>query len=105
MQNYTSAILVNADKTLVDGLSASGLAGATNSPILLTKKDSIASYTLNKLINVKKIYIIGNENTISISVEEYLKNKGISVERLGGVDRFETNKKVIQHFYPNVKED
>lgn len=91
MQNYTSAILVNADKTLVDGLSASGLAGATNSPILLTKKDSIPSYTLNKLINVKKIYIIGNENTISISVEEYLKNKGISVERLGGSDRYKTS--------------
>ena len=39
MQNYTSAILVNADETLVDGLSASALSGITNSPILLTKKD------------------------------------------------------------------
>ncbi|WP_219712770.1 cell wall-binding repeat-containing protein, partial [Clostridioides difficile] len=28
-QSYTTAILINADSTMADGLSASGLAGAT----------------------------------------------------------------------------
>ncbi len=28
-----TAILINADSTMADGLSASGLAGATNAPI------------------------------------------------------------------------
>jgi len=91
MQSYTTAILVNTDKTLVDGLSASGLAGATNSPILLTKKDSIPSQTLNKLNDVKKVYIIGKENSISNSVEKIIKNKGIATERLGGSDRYTTS--------------
>lgn len=91
MQSYTTAILVNTDKTLVDGLSASGLAGATNSPILLTKKDSIPSQTLNKLNNVNKVYIIGKENSISRSVEQTLNNKGITTERLGGDDRYTTS--------------
>ena len=41
MGNYDTAILVNADKSLADGLSASSLAGKENAPILLVKKDSI----------------------------------------------------------------
>ncbi|HFG9570516.1 TPA: cell wall-binding repeat-containing protein, partial [Clostridioides difficile] len=35
-QQYTTAILINADSTMSDGLSASGLAGVNNAPILLT---------------------------------------------------------------------
>ncbi|WP_254061929.1 cell wall-binding repeat-containing protein, partial [Clostridioides difficile] len=31
-QSYATAILINADSTMADGLSASGLAGATNAP-------------------------------------------------------------------------
>ncbi len=37
-QTYDTVILVNGDKNLSDGLSSSGLAGAINAPILLTKK-------------------------------------------------------------------
>ena len=35
--NYNTAILVNSDKSLADGLSASSLAGKENAPILLVK--------------------------------------------------------------------
>jgi len=45
-QEYTTAILVNSDKSLADGLSASGLAGVTDSPILLTQKDKIPNITV-----------------------------------------------------------
>ncbi len=53
-QNYTKAILINVDNSLADGLSASGLAGVENAPILLTKKDDIPDSTLKRLNNVKK---------------------------------------------------
>ena len=48
MGNYSSAILVNGD-SIADGLSASGLAGKENAPILLVKKDSIPKETLQRL--------------------------------------------------------
>lgn len=90
-QSYSSAILVNLDNSIADGLSASGLSGAANAPILLTQKDSIPTETMQRLKNVNKVYIIGLEAAVSKKVEETLKNKGISVERLGGSDRNKTS--------------
>ena len=90
-QNYKNAILVNSDSTLVDGLSASGLSGAVDAPILLVKKNSIPSVTKQKLKNVKNVYIIGNSNAISESVKSQITSMGINVERIGGNDRYSTS--------------
>ncbi|MEG2789066.1 MAG: cell wall-binding repeat-containing protein [Romboutsia sp.] len=90
-QNYTTAILVNADKTVADGLSASGLAGAANAPILLTKSDSIPNETMSRLKGVKKVYIIGSTSVVGKIVEDKLKSNNIEVVRLGGMDRLKTS--------------
>ncbi|HBF5907108.1 TPA: cell wall-binding repeat-containing protein [Clostridioides difficile] len=93
-QNYTKAILINVDNSLADGLSASGLAGVENAPILLTKKDDIPDSTLKRLNNVKKVYIIGGNNSIGSKVDNLLKKKNIEVERIEGKDRLSTSYKV-----------
>ena len=90
-QNCKNAILVNSDSTLVDGLSASGLSGAVNAPILLVKKNSIPDVTLQRLQNVENVYIIGNSNAISDSVKSQISSMGINVERIGGNDRYSTS--------------
>ena len=93
MGNYTKAIVVNGD-SIADGLSASGLAGKENAPILLVKKDSIPKETLRRLYGVKKVYIIGKEGAISSRVESSLNQSGISVKRIGGDDRIGTSLEV-----------
>lgn len=90
-QTFSTAILVNGDNSLADGLSASGLSGVLNSPILLTQKDNIPNETLSRLSSVNKVYIVGGENAISSKVENQLKNKGISIKRLKGNDRLKTS--------------
>ncbi|HCQ6286718.1 TPA: cell wall-binding repeat-containing protein [Clostridioides difficile] len=95
-QNYTTAILINADSTMADGLSASGLAGATNAPILLTKKNNIPNATLKRLEKAKKVYIIGGENSIDKYTETVLKGKGIEIKRLQGSDRIKTSYNVAK---------
>ncbi|RDY23341.1 hypothetical protein CHF27_008830 [Romboutsia maritimum] len=90
-QTYNKVILVNSTNSLADGLSASGLSGAVNAPILLTQKDSIPSETYKRINGVTKVYIIGSTNVISTKVEKELQSKGIEVKRLGGADRFETS--------------
>lgn len=95
-QKYTTAILVNSDSSLSDGLSASGLAGTLNCPILLVKKDSIPTDTMDRLKGVDKIYIIGGENTISKNVETLLKNKSMVIERIQGKDRVDTSYNVAK---------
>ncbi|MDB8803483.1 cell wall-binding repeat-containing protein [Romboutsia sp. 1001216sp1] len=90
-QTFSTAILVNGDNSLADGLSASGLSGVLNAPILLTQKDNIPNETLSRLSSVKKVYIVGGENAISSKVESQIKNKGISIKRLKGSDRLKTS--------------
>ena len=90
-QKYNTAILVNLDDSIADGLSASGLSGATSAPILLTKKNTIPDETFKRIKNVKKVYIIGLEAAISKGVESTLKTRGINVERIGGSNRNKTS--------------
>ena len=92
MGNYDTAILVNSDKSLADGLSASSLAGKENAPILLVKQNSIPSETLSRLQNVKKVYIIGGTSAISKNVENQLQGKAI--QRIEGKNRIDTSEKV-----------
>ncbi|HBG6885418.1 TPA: cell wall-binding repeat-containing protein, partial [Clostridioides difficile] len=95
-KSYDTAIMVNMDNSIADGLSASGLAGAVDAPILLAQKNKIPSETKQRLKNVKKIYIIGKELSISKSVENELKNTGAQVTRLGGDDRIKTSYSVAK---------
>ncbi|MER0285656.1 MULTISPECIES: cell wall-binding repeat-containing protein [unclassified Clostridioides] len=95
-ENYTTAILVNADSTMADGLSASGLAGATNAPILLTKKNNIPSATMKRVEKANKVYIIGGESSIDKATENVLKGKNIEVKRLQGSDRIKTSYNVAK---------
>ena len=92
MGNYDTAILVNSDKSLADGLSASSLAGKENAPILLVKQNSIPSETLARLQKVKKVYIIGGTAAISKNVENQLYGKAI--QRIEGKNRIDTSEKV-----------
>ena len=95
-QSYTTAILVNADTTIADGLSASGLSGTVDAPILLTSKDNIPTSVFNKLNRVKKVYIIGGTASVSQKVENEIKSKGIEVERIGGAARIATSYNVAK---------
>ena len=95
-QSYTTAILINADSTMADGLSASGLAGATNAPILLTKKNNIPNATLKRVEKANKVYIIGGESSIDKATETFLKDKGIETKRLQGSDRIKTSYNVAK---------
>ena len=90
---YNNAILVNGT-ALVDGLSASGLSGTINAPILLTEANYIPGSTMNALKNVNNVYIVGGEGVVSKTIEENLKNQGKTVIRLGGTSRYETSLKV-----------
>lgn len=88
--DYSTVVLVNG-LALVDGLSASGLSGSLNAPILLTEVNSIPTSTLDRVGKATNIYLVGGESVISKSVEKKLKDYGKNVIRLGGLDRFSTS--------------
>lgn len=88
--SYDTLILVNG-QALSDGLSASGLSGTFNAPILLTEKDSLPKETLEKINNVNKVYLVGGEGVISKKVENKIISLGKIVVRLSGSDRYLTS--------------
>ena len=92
--DYDTVILVNGDKYLADGLSASSLAGKENAPILLVKENSIPAEILSRIQKAKKVYIIGGTAAISKDVESKLSEK--EVTRIEGKDRVETSEKVAK---------
>lgn len=87
---YDKAIIVNGT-ALVDGLSASGLSGAINGPILLTQANSIPQTTIDKLKRVNTIYIVGGTGVVSREVENNIKSMGKTVKRVAGDNRFTTS--------------
>lgn len=79
-----------------DGLSIASIAGMKNMPILLTNTKELPSVVSNYInsSNINKTFIIGANGVISDSIASKLPN----AERLGGKDRYETNKNVFDRF-------
>nr|WP_243426329.1 cell wall-binding repeat-containing protein [Caldicoprobacter guelmensis] len=98
---YTTAeavIIVRGDDAedgtpnVVDGLTASVLAGAKDAPILLTEANKLPDVveTTIKELKAEKAYIVGGTGAVSEDVEAELEAMGLEVERVAGQNRFET---------------
>ena len=104
-----------------DALSMTSMAVKDNAPILLTKKDSIPSYTKQALAewDIETIKIAGLYEAISKEVEKQLDN-GFSIEkgnktdsnvydgalstpRYGGANRYETSTVIAAATYPESR--
>lgn len=96
LNSKTGEIALASGVDFPDGLSISTIAAQRNMPILLTKPNELPKVVEDYLngINVNKSYVIGREGAISNAVANKLDNP----ERLGGINRFETNKIVYEKF-------
>lgn len=76
-----------------DALGGSALAGALGGPVLLTPSTSVPSVVTQELqrLGIQHVYLIGGEGAISADVASKLDAMdGVTVERLGGSNRYET---------------
>jgi putative cell wall-binding protein len=75
-----------------DGLTASGLAGTLNSPILLTPGAALAAETINALGTLKTntVDVVGGAAAVSANVIAQLKAFGYTVNVIAGADRYGT---------------
>lgn|GEM_PF-2954136 len=96
-------IIVTTAYDYADALSVASIAAAKNMPILLAGQNGLADVEteyLEKIEDqVKEAYVLGGEKVVSDKVYQELPGKdGESKKRIFGVDRFETNLKVLQTF-------
>lgn len=117
-QSGRYAVLASGEN-FPDALSGNFLAGrladysdVDNVPVLLTNKDSVPASTLVALRNlgVRHVYIVGSTGAVSSAVqstlegtrayycggEAYDNNQNLEVVRIGGADRYATNRLTIQ---------
>ncbi|TLM70519.1 MAG: hypothetical protein FDZ70_09150 [Actinobacteria bacterium] len=88
----TSVVLVSGE-SFADALSAAGVAGALDAPVLLTTASKLYLPLLNEFdrLGVTKVYLLGGTGAIPRRVETLLQALGYTTERIAGSDRYETS--------------
>ncbi len=96
----TSVVIAGADGALVDASVSGPLAATVAGPLLLTRRDALPAPTVAELNRrgkaVKTAYVIGSEAVVSKAVASALTQRGITVVRLGGANRYATSALVAQ---------
>ncbi|WP_300409274.1 cell wall-binding repeat-containing protein [Lagierella sp.] len=84
-----NAVLVSGDN-FADGLAGGVLGSVLNGPVLLTNKDKVPQVVLDELkrLQVKNVYIVGGNSSVSDKVIKELSN--YKVKRIKGKNRIET---------------
>ncbi|TDL31742.1 cell wall-binding repeat-containing protein [Jeotgalibacillus sp. S-D1] len=92
----SEGIFVAAGQSFADALSIAPIAAQLETPILLTKKNdvpkSVASYV--NTLKPEGTLVVGGEGAISKSVASKFPN----VDRISGVDRYDTNSQIVTEF-------
>lgn len=95
LKNADIAIIANGEN-YTDVISSTPLADKLKAPLLLTKQNNIPKEVENELqrLNVKNVIIIGGSSSVSKDIENLLKN--YNIDRIGGIDRYETSVLIAQ---------
>lgn len=103
-QGRSNTVVLARGDVFADALSGTYLAGINDAPILLTRSDGLPAET-DQAINdagATRVIILGGVNAVTPAVEAHLRAKGLAVERVGGVDRYETSALAARHGGPAV---
>jgi putative cell wall-binding protein len=99
-------VLVATGANFPDALAASAAAAKADAPLLLVNPTAIPAATRAQLsrLKPKRIVIVGGTAAVSAAVERELARIGI-VERVAGVNRFETAARLATRFFDNSTND
>lgn len=94
------SVVVCTGTNYADAMVAGPLAVEENGPVLLSGPTALSVATLAELDRVSQsggtVYILGGTSAVPGSVEDALESRGYVVQRLGGIDRYETSVRVAQ---------
>jgi len=96
--SHSSTVIIATGQKFPDALTASGLAGCLNSPVLLVARTEVPPATIAEIrrLGAKHAIICGGTPSVGLGVVRHLRALGLSVERLAGATRYETAIAVAQ---------
>ncbi|MDP2299516.1 MAG: cell wall-binding repeat-containing protein, partial [Actinomycetota bacterium] len=92
-------VVIATGREFADGLSGSGLAGVYYAPILLTEPGVLPADVAAEItrLGATRAFILGGPVAVGPAVESALVGLGLAVERIGGIDRYETAALIADH--------
>ncbi len=102
----SDTVIIASGKNFPDALSASGLAGLYNAPIILVN-DQLAGSQAEALLDQIKpanAIIVGGSMSVSDSIALEIANKGINVSRSFGEMRYDTSVQIYKDAIANGKQ-
>lgn len=97
-KRFTSAdrVVLVSGTAWPDALSAAPLATEFDSPVLLTRGDTLSPATSSEIkrLNATRVTIVGGTGSVSTKVVSQLRGLGVTVDRIAGTDRYETAARV-----------
>ena len=93
------SIIIASGTNFADALSGSYLATVKNAPILLsydaTYDQMVRDYIAANLAENGTVYILGGEAAVAACMDDALVASGVTVKRLAGANRFDTNLAIL----------
>jgi len=88
-----STVVLATGEDFPDALSAAGLAGVYQSPVLLTRTASLPAIILTEMqrLGVRYVVVVGGPPAVGAGVMTALQNAGLSVSRVSGANRYATS--------------
>ena len=98
-----NGVVVTNGLGFADALAMAPIAATKQMPILLTPSDKLTNDTMEflKKNSYDKSYVLGGPATVS----DYIKNSLKNPIRLSGMDRFQTNIAILDHFRDEINLD
>ena len=105
-QTYSSSkwVVIARDDDFADAMSATGLAGTLDAPILLTGREALSNETLERIesLGADSAYIIGGKGAIPGDLESQLDAIGVTThERIFGNEYWETSIECAKYIKSN----
>ncbi|WP_051254651.1 cell wall-binding repeat-containing protein [Halobacillus kuroshimensis] len=96
--NKADTVILSTASNFPDALAGGPLAKEIDAPILLVQKDRLTDTTRAEMERLKasEVIILGGGGVISELVVTEVKAMGLTVERIGGKDRYETAAKIAE---------
>ena len=96
--NHSDTIVLVNSKEYPDSLTAAPLAKARKAPVLLNDPNGLDTQVKNEIkrLGVKKVILVGGNNSLRIGLERDLKKMNLKLSRIAGKDRYDTSARVAK---------
>jgi len=98
--NSVNTVVLATGYNYPDALSIAPFAALNHLPILFTENKSFTPSTKNTIINwgVENVIIVGGDSAVSEGIQNELTSLGLNIERIQGIDRYETSLEIAKRF-------